>query len=112
MNDKNIITFEDYDKVNIIVGEIIDAVEVEKTAKLVKLTVNFGPDRHKTIVSGIRHQYSVDQLKGLKTAFIVNFEPREVRGILSEGMLFAAEDSVTGKIIILPIDATPGSKVG
>lgn len=95
------ITYNDYQKVDIRIGHIISAEKVPDTDKLLKLSVDFGETetnetgevkaKHRTIVSGIALYYSdLTVLVGTKCAFVVNLEPRTLRGIESQGMILAA----------------------
>ena len=83
-----------------------------KTKKLLKLTVDTGIDTRE-IVSGIAEHYTPEELVGKEVLVLVNLEPRELKGILSRGMILMAEDP-TGKLRLLrPEEAmTPGSIVG
>jgi methionyl-tRNA synthetase len=85
------ITFEDFEKVELRVGEIIACEAVPKSNKLLKETVKFG-DEVRTIVSGIAKHYSPEEMVGKKVVFVTNLAPRKICGITSEGMILAAED--------------------
>jgi methionyl-tRNA synthetase len=85
------ITFEDFEKVELRVGEIIACEAVPKSNKLLKETVKFG-DEVRTIVSGIAKHYKPEEMVGKKVVFVTNLAPRKICGITSEGMILAAED--------------------
>ncbi len=85
------ITFEDFEKVELRVGEIIACEAVPKSSKLLKETVKFG-DEIRTIVSGIAKHYTPEEMVGKKVVFVTNLAPRKICGIMSEGMILAAED--------------------
>lgn len=86
---KPTINFEDFSKIDIRVGTIINVEEVEKSEKLVRLTVDFG-EFTRNILSGIKKEIDdVYSLKGKQTLFVVNLEPRKMMGEESEGMLFS-----------------------
>lgn len=86
---KPTITFEDFSKVDIRIGTIIKVEEVEKSEKLVRLTVDFGEFK-RNILSGIKKEIDdIHSLKGKQTLFVVNLEPRKMMGEESEGMLFS-----------------------
>jgi methionyl-tRNA synthetase len=87
---KNAITKDEFDKMDIRIGQIIDAENVPKSKKLLKLTVDFGSER-RTIVSGIAMSYEPAQLIGKKVPFIVNLPPATLMGIESQGMILAAK---------------------
>ena len=85
---KPVITSEILDQVDIRVGTIESVEDVPDSDKLCKLRVNFG-DHHRTIVAGIRKERAnPKEIEGKQALFIVNLEPRRMRGVLSEGMLF------------------------
>lgn len=89
------ISFDDFAKLDLRVGEILEAKEVEGSGKLVELVVDFGPGiGKKTIYAGIRKWYEPASLKGRKLVFVVNLEPKrfkiEGRELMSEGMVVAA----------------------
>ena len=88
---KNEVTFDDFSKMDIRVGEIITAEKVEKADKLLKLTVNTGLDT-RIIVSGIAEHYSPKDVVGQKVSILMNLAPRKIRGVESQGMILMAED--------------------
>ena len=92
------ITFEDFKKLRIRIGLIVEAERVERTDKLLKLQVDFR-DEKRQIVSGIAQFYTPEQLVGKQFPFVVNLESRIIRGIESQGMILAID--VGGKAILL-----------
>ena len=111
-NQKESVSFDDFQKMDIRVSKILATEKVAKTKKLLKLTVDTGIDTRE-IVSGIAEHYTPEELVGKEVLVLVNLEPRELKGILSRGMILMAEDP-TGKLRLLrPEEAmTPGSIVG
>lgn len=89
---KDMVSFDDFQKMDIRVAKIVAAEKVAKTKKLLKLTVDTGIDRRE-IVSGIADRFTLDELIGRQVLVLVNLEPREMKGILSNGMLLMAEDA-------------------
>lgn len=86
------ITFEDFKKVEIRIGKVISVEKVEGADKLLKLQVDFGPEiGERQIVSGIAEYYSSADLEGKMLPFIVNLEPRNFKGVESQGMLLALD---------------------
>jgi methionyl-tRNA synthetase len=88
------ITFQDFidasDKIDIRVGQIIEAERVPETDKLLKLTVNFGGDiGHKTSVTNVGEFFTPDDVIGIKLPFVMNLKPSKMRGILSDVMIVA-----------------------
>ena len=89
---KDTVSFDDFQKMDIRVAKIVAAEKVAKTKKLLKLTVDTGIDRRE-IVSGIADRFTLDELIGRQVLVLVNLDPREMKGILSNGMLLMAEDA-------------------
>ena len=89
---KEEITFDDFTKMDIRLGTILEAEKVEKADKLLRLTVDTGIDK-RTIVSGIAEHYSPDEVVGKTVQVLLNLAPRKIRGIESQGMILMAEDA-------------------
>jgi methionyl-tRNA synthetase len=106
------IPIEEFLKVDIRIGEVVAAEKVEKSKKLMRMTVRFG-DEVRTIVGGIATAYTADQLVGKKFAFVHNLAPAKLMGIESNGMILAASLPGTGEPSLLQVDpAVPsGTKV-
>ena len=90
-DQKETTTFDDFQKMDIRVSTILAAEKVAKTKKLLKLTVDTGIDKRE-IVSGIAEYYTPEELVGKQVLVLVNLEPRELKGILSRGMILMAQD--------------------
>ena len=105
------IQYEDFEKVSIVTGKILEAIKVEKTDKLLKLLVDIGTEQ-RTIVSGIAEHFEPSSLVGKDVLVVKNLAPRKLKGIESKGMLLTAEDA-DGKLgIVAPPAGWPlGSKV-
>jgi len=86
------INYESFATMDIRVGTILTAEKVAKTKKLLKLTIDTGIDQ-RTVVSGLAEQYEPEAIVGRKVSILVNLEPREIKGILSQGMILMAEDN-------------------
>jgi methionyl-tRNA synthetase len=93
----DMITFDEFKRMDLRVGEITKAEKVEGTEKLVKMEVNIGTETRQ-MIGGIADTYTPEELEGKKVIVIVNLKPAVIRGIESQGMLLAAE--VGGKAII------------
>lgn len=89
---KENINFEQFGAMDIRVATIIAAEKVEKTKKLLKLTLDTGLDQ-RTVVSGIAEHYSPEEIIGQQVSLLANLAPREIKGIISQGMILMAEDS-------------------
>ncbi|MEI8232465.1 MAG: hypothetical protein WCG44_01850 [bacterium] len=111
---KDIINFDDYSKIEIRVGKIIEASVPEGSNKLIQFRVDFG-EYQKTIFSGIKEWYNPEELVGVKTMWVVNLAPKKTPFGDSEGMLFACDDK-EGKPFIVRIGddlpAQAGVEVG
>lgn len=102
------ITYDDFAKVEICVGKILSAEKIPDTDKLLKLMVDFAEEKPRVIVSGIS-MYFPDPtiLVGKKCMFVTNLEPRIIKGVESNGMLFALS-TVEGAFSLLePNDSIP-----
>jgi len=89
---KENISFESFATMDIRTGTILTAEKVAKTKKLMKLTIDTGIDQ-RTIVSGIAEFFEPEAIIGQKVSVLVNLEPREIKGILSQGMILMAENA-------------------
>ena len=98
-SQKDTIQFDDFQKMDIRVSTILAAEKVAKTKKLLKLTVDTGIDQ-RTIISGIAEYFTPEELIGRKALVLVNLAPRELKGIVSQGMILMAEDA-SGKLLLL-----------
>ena len=105
-------TFDDFQKMDIRVSTILAAEKVAKTKKLLKLTVDTGIDQ-RTIVSGIAEHFTPEELVGKQVLVLVNLQPRELKGFLSQGMILMAEDATGALRLVQPSEAVKaGSMVG
>jgi methionyl-tRNA synthetase len=89
---KDNISFDDFSAMDIRVGTILEAEHVPKTKKLLKLTIDTGIDR-RTVVSGIAEYFAPEKIIGQQVSILVNLAPREIKGILSQGMILMAENA-------------------
>ncbi|MDG5767161.1 methionine--tRNA ligase [Balneolales bacterium ANBcel1] len=104
---KNTITFEDFSKLDLRVGEILMAEPVPKSEKLLKVTVDIGLEK-RTIMAGIAQHVRPEDLPGKKVTVVANLKPRKMLGTPSEGMILMAE-TPDGKLKFLSSDAENGS---
>lgn len=107
------IPIDDFKKVEIKVGVILSAEKVLDADKLLKLSVNFGEERPRQIISGIASYFpDPEELVGKKCPFVVNLEHRIIRGLTSEGMIMAVGNT-DGFFSLLEAksDTPPGSSV-
>lgn len=105
------VTIDDFSKLDIRVGKVLAAEKMEKSDKLLKLTVDTGVDQ-RTILSGIAKHYTPEEMVGKQVTLIANLAPRKMMGIESQGMILMAEDS-NGKLRLLQPNevVNPGSTV-
>ena len=109
---KDEVSFDDFQKMDIRVSTILAAEKVAKTKKLLKLTIDTGIDQ-RTIVSGIAEYYTPEQLVGRQVLVLANLAPREIKGIESRGMILMAEDALGRLVIVQPEDKTmAGAMIG
>ena len=95
------ITFEEFEKMQFAVGEIIKCEPVPKSKKLLCSQVKIGKEV-KQIVSGIRAHYTAEEMVGKKVMVLVNLKPAKLAGVLSEGMLLCAEDAEGNLALVTP----------
>jgi putative transcription antitermination factor YqgF len=109
---KEKISIDEFSKIELSVGKIIAAEKIPETAKLLKLTVEFGEKSPRQIVSGIAEHFPEPaELIGRDFMFVTNLEPRRIRGYESDGMILAAPAEGGGLALIMPSRPTaPGAK--
>jgi methionyl-tRNA synthetase len=107
------ITYDDFVKVQLKVATILEASSMEKSKKLVRLQVDLGNGERRQVLAGIKEYYTPEQLVGKQIILVANLAPRAMMGEMSHGMLLAATDAATGKVIIMaPSEpVAPGSGV-
>ena len=93
------ITFDDFSKLDIRIGRVLAAEKMEKSNKLLKLTIDIGVES-RTVLSGIAQHYTPEQIIGKQVTLIANLAPRKMMGIESQGMVLMAEDA-DGKLKLL-----------
>ena len=109
---KEEVSFDDFQRMDIRVSTILEAEKVAKTKKLLKLTIDTGIDK-RTIVSGIAEYYTPEQLVGRQVLVLANLAPREIKGLESRGMILMAEDALGRLVLLQPEDKTmAGAMVG
>jgi methionyl-tRNA synthetase len=88
----NLITIDKFFETTLKIGTIVEAEEVPKSKKLLKLQVDVGEGKNRQIIAGIKEFYSADSLVGTQACVVANLKPAKLMGMLSEGMLLAAKD--------------------
>src|SRR3989344_1585141 len=108
-NTKDMATIDDFVKLEMRVGTVVEAEEVEGSDKLIKQIVDFG-DEKRQILSGIKKWYKPDSLVGKQFVYVTNLEPRLMMGLQSQGMLLAVGEDKP--VILKPSKKVPnGSKI-
>lgn len=98
---KETVSFNDFMKLDLRTAKILEVENVEEKDKLFKLTIELGEEK-RTLVAGLKEFYSAEELQGKTIIIVANLEPKKMAGILSEGMLLAAESD--GKVSLLVLD--------
>jgi methionyl-tRNA synthetase len=116
MNEKNIegiISFNEWQKLDLRVGRILDVDDIEGADRLYKLTIDLGSLGKRVIVAGIKKHYKKEELKNKQCIVFTNLEPRKIKGIESRGMILAAVSEDESKVFLLQPDKKidEGSKV-
>ena len=105
------VPFDDFLKMDIRVGTVIECERVPKADKLLKFLIDDGMEK-RTIVSGIAKHYNPEDLVGKQVCFVANFAPRKLKGVVSQGMILSAQNPDGSLVVISPsAPVTPGSQV-
>jgi methionyl-tRNA synthetase len=106
------ITIDDFTRIDLRIARIVAAEAVEGTDKLLKLTLDIGDAKPRTVFAGIKSAYAPEALVGRLTPMVANLAPRKMRFGESEGMVLAASGDGPGIYLLAPDDgATPGMRV-
>lgn len=104
------ITIDDFLKVELKVGTVVEAEDVEGSEKLIKLIVDGGEENPRTILTGMKTWYKSSHFVGKQIVFVANLEPRKMMGMESQGMVLACGDEFP--ILLKPSKKVPnGSKI-
>lgn len=110
------ITFEDFQKLDLRVGKILEASRVENSTKLLKLRVDLG-DHTRQILAGLGNHYAPEDLTNKEVVVVANLAPRVIMGLESQGMLLAADNTPApslpgGPVVLIPDrEIPPGSRI-
>jgi methionyl-tRNA synthetase len=107
------ISYDDFKKLDMRIGHIKFVEPVPETDKLLRFEIDFGEEEPRQVVSGIREFYpDYEQLVGKFALYVVNLEPRTIKGVESHGMLMAVDGLDGQPVFLVPEDGVePGSKV-
>ena len=108
--DENLITIDEFAKVDLRIAKVLSAQKVEKADKLLLLKVDLGNEQRE-IISGIAKHYEPEELVGKSVVMVVNLKPAKIRGIISRGMVLAASNEDTLSLVEPLKELPPGSKV-
>lgn len=105
------IPFEDFQKLDLQIGKIIEANQIPGSRNLIRMIVDFGSEKRQA-VAGLLQYYKPETLIGMKCAFILNLQRRKMMGVESQCMILAAEDSKGNVVVLQPQkDIVEGSKI-
>lgn len=107
----NLVSIDQFSKIQLRVAQILEAERVEGSEKLVKLKVDLGEERPRQILAGIAKHYAPDTLVGRKIVVVANLKPAKLMGQLSEGMLLAASDTQGNLELVSPGAVVPPGSV-
>jgi methionyl-tRNA synthetase len=106
------IGIEAFAQVDLRAGKVLACERVPKADKLLKLTIDLGEPAPRTVVSGVAKAYAPEELVGKTVCVVANLAPREMRGVVSHGMVLFATGGERGLTAVeLPADVAPGSRV-
>ena len=109
---EELVSIDYFEKLDLRVCEIVKAQEIRKSHSCLKLTLNDGSDKPRTIVSSIKSEYTCEQLVGKKIIVIANLEPARLTGVESQGMLLAATNGACGcQVVFLPDCVPAGTQI-
>ena len=103
---KNNISFDDFSKLDLRIGTVLEAEKVKDADKLLKLLIDLGSEK-RTVVSGIALSFSAEEVVGKQVCLVANLEPRKIKGILSQGMILMVEDSDKKLVFLSPENHVP-----
>src|SRR3954463_273760 len=95
------INYDDFAKLDLLVATVIECKPHANAAKLLVLLIELAGGERRQICAGLRAHYQPEQLVGKQLVVVANLAPRSMRGEISQGMLLAASDSVTNKVIVV-----------
>lgn len=105
------ISIDEFSKLELKVGTVLEAEEVEDSEKLIRLKVDLGEEEPRHILAGVKKWYKPEDFVGKQIVVVANLEPRKMMGLESQGMMLAA-DSEDGPIFLtVPKQVPPGTKI-
>lgn len=105
------ITIDDFAKVELKVGTVLEAEEVEESEKLIKLKVDLGEETPRQILAGVKQWYKAEEFVGKQVVVVANLEPRMMLGLESAGMMLAASSEDGPVFLTVSKQVSPGTKI-
>lgn len=105
------ITIDDFIKVELKVGTVLEAENVEGSDKLIKLKVDLGEEEPSQILAGVKQWYKSEDFVGKQVIVVANLEPRIMMGLESQGMMLAADTEKGPVFLTVPKKVPPGTKI-
>jgi len=109
--DNNMISIDDFTKIDLRIAKIVKAQHVEGADKLLQLTLDIGEENTRNVFAGIKAHYNPEDLEGRLTVMVANLTPRKMKFGMSEGMVLAAGDGKSLHILSPDSGAQPGMKI-
>ena len=106
------VSFDEFQKLDLRIGKIVEAIPIPNSKKLIKIMVDFGSEKRQA-VAGLLRYYQPEELVGKKCVFLLNLKKRMLAGVESQCMILAAEDTEGNITVLMPEkDIVEGSKIG
>jgi methionyl-tRNA synthetase len=106
------LTIDEFSKLEARIGVVLSAEAVDGSEKLIRFMLDFGEEKPRQILSGIKAWYEPETLIGKKMLFVINLAPRKMMGLVSQGMLMAVDGLDGEPVFLIPEkDVAPGSRV-
>ncbi|TSC88035.1 MAG: tRNA-binding protein [Microgenomates group bacterium Gr01-1014_7] len=105
------VTFDEFSKLELRVGTVMEAEEVVESEKLIKLKVDLGEDEPRQILVGVKQWYAPKDFVGKQVVVVANLEPRIMMGLESQGMMLAADTEDGPVFLTVPKKVPPGTKI-
>ncbi|MBI3109520.1 methionine--tRNA ligase subunit beta [Candidatus Daviesbacteria bacterium] len=104
------ISFEDFAKLELKVGTVLEAEEVEGSEKLIKLIVDLGEDNSRQVLAGVKQWYKPKDFVGKQVVLVANLEPKMMMGLESQGMMLAADTADGPVFLTVPKKSLPAGR--
>lgn len=105
------ISFDEFSKLELRVGTVLEVEDVEESEKLIKLKVDLGEGTPRQILAGVKQWYKPEDFVGKQVVIVANLEPRTMMGLESQGMMLAADTEKGPVFLTVPKKISPGTKI-